>query len=409
MDERTTTHTAWPAVLIAIFASSSSVAILVHDAFAAGFNLLVVFSAAAAVIGHVLLRSEVGLPEPKDFILIGVFVVAAFPAAFTAAPTAYGATKTQAMLVVLPLALSAPLLVIRTRRERTAFLWTFVLVNGVGVLLTLPQALAGTPGRIGIQGEGGPIVAGRAAGVVVLAALAVVLRSAHRQRALSAGAAILALAAGSLVLIEGASRGPFLATLLAAGVVVGRSWWAWPGGASRRPAMPWLTLGALAGTAILASRLLASRLPARLTTGIEEDTARRHLFAEAWNSGAEQPLGNGWGAFAQVLGQSGRVYPHNVLLELWAEGGWPIAVLFMILVVVGLRRLWSTDGAEIPILVALLLFSLANAAVSGDLLANRPLFVLMGIGLASAARGREHVGPDRKHVHGKPLPRVRPG
>jgi hypothetical protein len=389
VDENAAARTVWPAVLIAIFASSSSVAILVPDAFTAGFNHLIVFAAAAAIAGHILVRSGAGLPAPKAFILIGLFVVAAFPAAFTAAATAYGASKTQAMLIVLPLAMSAPLLVIRTRQERRAFLWTFVLVNGVGVLLTLPHALAGTPGRIGIQGEGGPIVAGRAAGVVVLAALTVVLRSAHKHRALAVSVSALALAAASLVLIEGASRGPFLATLLAAVVLVGRSWSRGSDGAGRRPAIPWLTLGALAGTGLLVWRLLADRLPTRLTTSMQDDTARRYLFSEAWRSGAEQPLGNGWGAFPETVGQSGRVYPHNAFLELWTEGGWAIAVLFVVLVLVGLSRLWATEGQEAPLLVALLVFGLANAAVSGDLVANRPLFVLVGIGLAAAARDGE--------------------
>jgi O-antigen ligase len=98
------------------------------------------------------------------------------------------------------------------------------------------------------------------------------------------------------------------------------------------------------------------------------------------------PFGMGFGGFARVYNFGNitdRVYPHNLVLEIAAENGLFVAILFVGIAGLALRRSYQTAVVtpEIQPLFAMLLFVAANSIVSGELNADRLLYVLIAAGL----------------------------
>ncbi len=134
----------------------------------------------------------------------------------------------------------------------------------------------------------------------------------------------------------------------------------------------------------------------------EDPSANARL--EAWDDAGElfqaHPLvGAGAGSFSvSGIGRFLR-YPHNLVLEISAEQGLVGLTLFTVLVVTVLTRLLSACAAirRLPggdvtaplIVLALLLFSLVNAMVSGDLNDGRMLWLTLGVALAVVALVRD--------------------
>ena len=98
-------------------------------------------------------------------------------------------------------------------------------------------------------------------------------------------------------------------------------------------------------------------------------------------------FGQGTGSFGlSYLGQDIRVYPHNILLELWAENGIIGVVFFLIMIGYTLgktiAKLLIIKGREREISKALLTlgcFMLFNAMLSGDINDNRMLFTFLAL------------------------------
>lgn len=102
---------------------------------------------------------------------------------------------------------------------------------------------------------------------------------------------------------------------------------------------------------------------------------------------SDRPLGYGWGAFDSES-SSPLIYPHNFVLEIMVEQGWLVAVFILFVLFLVARKLFRerrrSDVAYI--LLGLFAYGLINAMVSGDLNANRPLLMVIGLSLCLPRR-----------------------
>ena len=111
-------------------------------------------------------------------------------------------------------------------------------------------------------------------------------------------------------------------------------------------------------------------------------------------------FGAGTGAFGvEYYGEDLRAYPHNILLELWAENGLLGLMLMLVMIgytlgirIVRLPFLKAQESVIIRCLVVLGCFMLFNSMLSGDINDNRLLFTFLALnGTAlSFAKGKIH-------------------
>ncbi|WP_152203644.1 O-antigen ligase family protein [Georgenia thermotolerans] len=290
----------------------------------------------------------------------------------------YARDKVLDLATLVPLAILGGMFLLRGTAARAHWLkLTVILGFGVVALaLVFPYQDPGGLGRFGIDG-GNTISAGRAVGAaaVVLAITAMSTRK-HRFWAV-AGALVLAGAT-----VDTASRGPLLATLaaiLAAGVAAG-------GGPRRLVGL------AVAGVGAFLAVFLAARaglVPARLVSlGDNSAQARAGLWEESAELIDTTPMGVGWGSLYVhlppdlLLASGWAQYPHNIVLEVFTEGGWIAGTVFVVAVVVALRRQRrAATGLVEKAMLGLLVFHVTNAMVSGDISANRGMWVALGAAL----------------------------
>ena len=134
---------------------------------------------------------------------------------------------------------------------------------------------------------------------------------------------------------------------------------------------------------------LISRGVSRLTMNISGDElmldqsgAERWLkLSEGWDLFLNAPFfGHGLGSYDFFTGEG---YPHNVLVELLSEAGFPIAILFVLIIVMyakmGIRLLIRTDFSPIPtIIVGLFIMSFIHQQFSFMMWMAKPTFLFMG-------------------------------
>lgn len=101
------------------------------------------------------------------------------------------------------------------------------------------------------------------------------------------------------------------------------------------------------------------------------------------------PIGLGLGGFAQISNLWARdvklVYPHNIIVEVFLEGGWLAGIYTIVLLgfavyksYVLAKKHFTKESIGLFLGIA---FYLINAMVSGDLNDNRLLFAVVGVGL----------------------------
>ncbi|MDB5371235.1 MAG: O-antigen polymerase [Roseomonas sp.] len=171
-------------------------------------------------------------------------------------------------------------------------------------------------------------------------------------------------------------------------------------GARPRAALLWLGLVAAGGLLAMAALLLnpeqaeGLRTLERFTQGDVESSARPALWRAALDWGGETlPLGLGTGGFTIAAGYGERrgLYPHNHLLEAWAEGGLP-GLLFWLLcfggaALVPLLRLRRLEPGRVARIAALVLPVAMAAMVSTDL-GNRMVWFALGLVLSTGVVAR---------------------
>ena len=132
---------------------------------------------------------------------------------------------------------------------------------------------------------------------------------------------------------------------------------------------------------------------------------RRNLNLVALEVIAKRPLGNGFGGFAHFYnfgGVTDQVYPHNIVLDIAVDNGIFVAALFVCILAWAVRKsyLAARITPDFQPLLGMLLFSLSNSLISGELNLDRMLFALLGIALQadSLIAGTQGCGASTERV-----------
>lgn len=213
----------------------------------------------------------------------------------------------------------------------------------------------------------GPIHVGRAAG---LALLLLVWKGGDLLR--SRGLVALAAAIAGLVLLLSGSRGPLLGLVVCLPFLV-------PWRRLRRGHV-WSALAVVAAGFVIWQFVLGAQTRARLTItpdALLSSQVRIILWQDAlevWRSA--RVWGQGLGSFASRYSWAGlNIYPHSLVFEVLSELGIVGAGLLLAYFVATLVPRFRGGSLSIPFL-ALVVFFVLQALVSGDLTANIELFVL---------------------------------
>lgn len=224
--------------------------------------------------------------------------------------------------------------------------------------------------RLSVMG-GGPNVYGRSM-VLWIVSVAFLLRCPTRGRGLLW---MGVLVAGTMLTILTASRGAAICLAIALPLLIRE-----PGKLlSRQLLCPLMGIGLALGVIALQVHQLSSPFGSAqsFVDGLlsqQHPSGRAALFSGAYLTGMKHPwFGIGLDGFRYTVNTE---YPHNIFLEVFAEGGAMGLVLLMIFIGSIVRHLWANrrriDGPTLSGCVAVLV----AAQFSGDLFASRGVFLL---------------------------------
>jgi glycosyltransferase involved in cell wall biosynthesis/O-antigen ligase len=307
-------------------------------------------------------------------------------------PLALGRAVSYWALVVIPI-LPATLRIGSDARHLRHLLWTLAIAATLVVLLGIAQMSASI--RLLVLGMN-TIQVGRAALLVPL--LGTTLLLADRRRWVRI-AAVALMPPAFLVAIASGSRGPVFVLCAMALFVTIRTFVRAPAAAERRLAV----LGGVAAVTAVVAAAVPGLLPdlsldrfalffdfvggsvsGAGPAGDTSSSARMHLFGLALTMFQDRPLiGAGTAGFEALsplyVGPvAADVYPHNALLQFAAEYGMVGVAVFSAVVIVALRRRLPT-GPITASLVALSVFFLLNAMLSGNVVEDRMLWGLLAL------------------------------
>jgi O-antigen ligase len=347
------------------------------------------FAAAFALLGSMLVVSLTWTPVPG-----------------------YGAEKAIDFWTLTLLAALAPFCLIHDARDlRRLFAWLLVTACVAAVVALVFGSV--TPGedindsnfgRLEFGGVANTIFTSRLICVGVIVALfapAIGLGGRWRLALPVAGVGLLAVAAAI------GSRGPVLSLALALACTLAALLVRNP-----RAVGPLILVVALAAAALPLVPLPETSV-ARLQgvaqdpLGTLRDDGRSRLYDQAITVTREHPLaGIGAGGFflySPILTRKDLQYPHNIVLEVASELGVAAAIALLALIAAALvgvlRRGWRETRQRYRMLIwvaaALLLYTLFNAQLSGDINENRTLWTALALGWLIARHGvpSESAGP----------------
>lgn len=351
---------------------------------------LTVATAAALLLFSIwrVLKLDVRFQRQLVWVIVGVAVFA-IPFLWTVW-TDYAVEKSSRMFTLTLLAFVAPLLLIRDRAETRTFLKALTLIALViagDALYTLWTEM-GTfrqDARLTATGSG-TIALGRATGVALIGFL--VVRWKRRWvRLLMKATSLLVLVP---VIFASGSRGP----LIAIGVTLVLSFLLFNARTLRQWLMMLLTVGLFAVALVIGTYVAPEGSRSRIEESVRanplEDTRENASLAvrvRAVKLSAKKiavtPQGIGWGGFATMAQEMGITYPHNLIVEIFLEGGWVPGALACLALFVVFKRAGAharASGAVNDQWVFLLaVFMFVNAQVSGDINDNRLLFALLAL------------------------------
>lgn len=373
------TRSRWPVAVLTVFLAAGT---LKASPLLAGLPVdltgfcaaLLALTALNAMLGAVVHRVAVG-----GAWIFGALVVWAI-GAIDEPRTEYAAQKGITLLVLtLGCAFVGALLLVRTQTQRRWLIDGTVVVGVVVVVLYLiaPTSNAALEGRAAIEGSN-TIAPGRYTGAALVALLTMMAVKRVRW-----WVALVPLLGTAGLLWATGSRGPLVAVAVSMLVVM-------PLVLSSRHRARALLVAALAGgLAMYYFAHSTAQVQDRLSVLLANDKGqsvyeRLYMWSTTWQVFQDSPTGVGWGGLAPDLYPIAR-YPHDLVLEMAAEGG-VVALLALAVVVVvaymrGFRNARSGDWTALA-LVALLTFWLTNALVSGDLNDNRGVFLFAGACIA---------------------------
>lgn len=340
---------------------------------------------AAVVFGCSLLLFFSKRPAPGIFVVLGLWWFFLFPA-FMIAPTPYGTQKVLTLFTFTLVSAIGPFFVLRHEQQRRVFLTTLaILAIVVGIMSYQAGALDSLTGSAFAAIN--PIGLSRlmGTGVVVLLVLAFAKSTKFIWRL-----AMFAAASGVLLMIFASGRrGPVLAVVV--GVVVALAL----APVFRKYRIRALVAGVLAlGFAgwysIKDGSAGAERVLSFLNGEADASTAARNqIWDYAFSIAGQYPQGIGWGSFpryanvSQMTNEDGRMYPHNLFLEGFVEGGWIVGGVLLMFVIIAFRRLQKhATTPALATFLGLLAFALTNALVSGDFNDQKLMWVALGLAFA---------------------------
>jgi|SRR5215472_646171 len=305
----------------------------------------------------------------------------------------YAVEKASRFYTLTLLGVVAPLYLVRTRKELRRFLCAFSLLSAVatiGALISLLTVGKDVERLLALSAS--TISLARAVGVVFLFVTVWYSRSTTKYHIL-----IITLIP-LILLIAAGERGPIVATGVAFVVTYllfrRKSW----SGLARtvllmlafteifRFSVPWIPQTSLFRVGTFVGGELG-----------ESELERVDYFRFSIPKIPEQPWGVGLGGFADLYGASSsadRVFPHNIFLETFLEGGW-LAGLYLALLswraVRGsyLLALKQCGFPEFQFLFCLFLFYFANEQVSGELNDSKVFFALISLCIGLGAETYE--------------------
>ena len=253
---------------------------------------------------------------------------------------------------------------------------------GAGSLL-FPDADSLTNyGRLNIDG-GSTISTSRALGAVVVFMFILTIAPGVRRHW---RLACLLAAAGSLTLmLLVGSRGPFLSVAITIPLMI------FTARLPARARIAGLISLAVSIALILAysARIESTGVRRVLTflSGDANNTSRSNLYNLASNEIIANPFGLGWYGFAHLKGAYGFAYPHNIVLEIFAEAGWLAGIAFLAYAGLALVKLRVTTSTTYGMaFYGLAIYWLTAAQFSNDINGNRITWAAMAFGFAELAR-----------------------
>jgi len=335
------------------------------DLTALGTALVLIFSVAS------VFRTRGRLP--KGFGWVFILALAMVLPIRNAGTTEYAETKVHLLIVTGTCLIGAMLIL--TSREMVWWFLRWLAVGGVCVTLIAqygPHAYL--YGRISTAG-GGTIGFGRATGIG-LVAVAILLLARRVPRVVG----IVAAALLAYSLMGSGSRGPLVAAGVAILLFV----------VSRRSGHRIRDLFLVTGVGVVgvlwsfnqASTFTQDRIMLLFASGDQGASidTRKQIFHVAAQQALSHPFGIGWGNLEPLVQPLS--YPHDIVLEVFAEGGWLPGLLLVGALVAGFRRTLRRGDEPVAVAAAAVLaFFLVNALVSGDINDNRALFAALGLAL----------------------------
>lgn len=287
-------------------------------------------------------------------------------------------------------------------RRFLASAWVFLCLIGLLSFVNVLFRFEDFEGRLRVLGLN-PIWVGRAAGAGLLMIPYAVRRLGWPVSVVGAMAVVF----GAALLWTG-SRGPVF-SFIATGIAVLLFQW-WRRGRSEQRWNDGMMIGAVvlvAASLLLLPQDLKERFlePGAGGPGLQGESfswsMRLFLLRSALAGLPSMGLfGIGTGGFSAAAVDSDlRLYPHNILLEVFLENGWPGIVLLALFLFMSVRtalRLLRRPAVSTEAHLGLFLgvFMLGNAMVSGDLTTNEGVWIWGGfIGALQIAAGRDGEDP----------------
>ncbi|MFZ1363243.1 MAG: O-antigen ligase family protein [Candidatus Nanopelagicales bacterium] len=342
-----------------------------------------------------LIRLQCVVLEARSWFFLIFMVALVSIGAISSTFSPYGIEKMQTFLIFIILvfccsSLQYPLIAIRTY---LAILCCLSLVATVSVLAFGIESLSG---RVSLDGTN-PVGLARLTGLISVVAVTLLLTRRENKLPTSFLLGISAVL-GVLGIIATGSRGPLLAfalALICVGVV----------------AIGGKRVNSVALLAVVIATVTITAFLSQIGFGQisrifdEDDSGRFLLFSSAADLAGEVPTGLGWGGFSEYAWQwssevGGRLYPHNLVLEFWVEGG-----LVALVCIVGLLTFTLVQAIRLQVsdefgytgaaLLAIYVYSLVNAQFSSDIVGNRLLWsttaLILGISTLLARRRRKNI------------------
>lgn len=305
-------------------------------------------------------------PLPKAFVAPMLAAAVLLPATIWTPE----AGKAGAALVWTLLPLTLPIILVRTRRGVERHLYGVVAVAVAVVVVSPTWGDGRLAPRVGNIIELGRIAA---LGVLVSAVLAIV-QGKPKLLLAAAPCAYVALATGS--------RGPLVGLLvagayLALGVRLRRR--------RRHRAVRIASMVVLIASVAAAWSSAPDESLDRFSFVHDRNSElRSRMFDEAVSLSMRTPGGLGWGQFGEAVDWlHDDAYPHNMLLEIWVEGGLVAGLGMVLLIAWPLVGLWRSRDPLGRLVGATLAYWLIAASFSGSFFFNRGLFLALGVAWAT--------------------------